>query len=398
MNISDLMDIGELEALCKSCTALTGVPTTLLDREGAVLIAAGWQDICIRFHRAHPVTAARCLKSDTVRSGHVATGERYTAYRCKNGLVTISVPITIQGEHIGDFLIGQFLFAPPDRDFFIRQAEEFGFDADAYLEALGRVPVISEDRVLKMMDFFSHLTHLFNEMALTTKRVRDANAALQTANEQLQAEVEERKWTEEKIRETEHRSAVLLGAIPDLMFVLSRDGEYRDFQVPDIRLLALPPGEIIGKNIRDAGFTPDQVDTILQAIGRAIETEELQCLEYELAVPSGIGQFEARLLALSDREVLCIVRDITERKQAEAIRMRAFQQIERNIEQIAVLADHVRQPLQVIQGMADLTDDAKATKTISNQVERINDYIRELDQGWIESRKIRTFLQRHEML
>ncbi len=172
----------------------------------------------------------------------------------------------------------------------------------------------------------------------------------------------------------------------------------RDFQVPDVRLLALPPDEIIGKNIRDAGFSPESADAILQAIGRAIETAELQCLEYELAVPSGIRQFEARLLALNEREVLCIVRDITERKQSEAIRMRAFEQIERNIEQIAVLADHVRQPLQVIQGMADLTDDAKATETISNQVERINDYIKELDQGWIESRKIRTYLQRHELL
>ncbi len=226
MNLSDLMDIDELEALCKSFSALTGVSTTILDREGTILVAAGWQDICTHFHRVHPVTAARCLKNDTILSGHVATGERYAIYQCKNGLVTISVPITIQGERIGYFVIGQFFFEPPDRDFFIRQAEEFGFDTDTYLEALAKVPIISKDRVLKMMDFFSHLARLFSEMALITKRVRDANAALQTANEQLKAEVEERGYVEEQIQETEHRNAVLLGAIPDLMFVLSRDGEY----------------------------------------------------------------------------------------------------------------------------------------------------------------------------
>ncbi|WP_214041061.1 PAS domain S-box protein [Methanoculleus sp.] len=130
-------------------------------------------------------------------------------------------------------------------------------------------------------------------------------------------DITDRKRAEERIREAEHRSAVLLGAIPDLMFVLSREGEYRDFQVPDVRLLALPPDEIIGKNIRDAGFSPESLDAILQMIRRAIDTRELQRVEYELAVPSGIRQFEARLLALNDREVLCIVRDIADQKRVE---------------------------------------------------------------------------------
>ncbi|MDN7024259.1 PAS domain S-box protein [Methanoculleus sp. FWC-SCC1] len=398
MNISDLVDIGDLEALCRSFTDLTGAPTAVLDREGAILIETGWQEICARFHRTHPGTAARCLKSETVPGMQPDTKEGYALYRCRNGLVSVSVPITIRGERIGYFVTGQFLLEPPDRDFFVRQAEEFGFDTDAYLEALGKVPILSKEYVLKMMDFFSRLAHLFSDMALTTKNVRDTNAALQEANERLHYEMEERRQVEEKIREAEHRNAVLLGAIPDMMFVLSRDGEYRDFQVPDLQLLALPADEIIGKTIRDAGFAPEAVDAILKAIERALATEELQYIEYQLAVPSGLRQFEARLLALNDREVLCIVRDITERKQAERIRIQAFEQIERNIEQIAVLADHIRQPLQVILGMADLSGEERVMETIHDQVTRINDCIKELDRGWIESRKIRTFLQRHELL
>ncbi len=139
----------------------------------------------------------------------------------------------------------------------------------------------------------------------------------QPANLAIFRDISDRKLAEERIRQAEHRSAVLLGAIPDLMFVLSREGEYRDFQVPDVRLLALPPDEIIGKNIRDVGFSPESLDAILQMIRRAIDTRELQRVEYELAVPSGIRQFEARLLALNDQEVLCIVRDITDQKRVE---------------------------------------------------------------------------------
>ena len=47
--------------------------------------------------------------------------------------------------------------------------------------------------------------------------------------------------------------------------------------------------------------------------------------------------------------------------------------------------------------MADLLEDGTAVATIQRQVERINGYIRELDQGWVESREVREFLRKHEL-
>jgi PAS domain S-box-containing protein len=90
-----------------------------------------------------------------------------------------------------------------------------------------------------------------------------------------------------------------------------------------------------------------------------------------------------------------VVRDITDRLQAEEVRKRAVDQINHNIEQFAVLGDHIRQPLQVILGMTDLIEDER-TDVIVQQVRRINNVIQQLDQGWIESRKIRAYLRRHE--
>jgi His Kinase A (phosphoacceptor) domain. len=94
--------------------------------------------------------------------------------------------------------------------------------------------------------------------------------------------------------------------------------------------------------------------------------------------------------------VQAVGRDITERKQTEQLNRQAFEQIERNIEQFAALGDHIRQPLQVILGMADLADDPKTSAVIHDQVERINEYIRQLDLGWVESREVRAFLRRHD--
>ena len=89
------------------------------------------------------------------------------------------------------------------------------------------------------------------------------------------------------------------------------------------------------------------------------------------------------------------MQDITGRIETERLRQRAYEQINMNIEQFAILGDHVRHPLQVIMGMADLVGGEKA-EVIATQVKRINSIVRQLDQGWLESRKIREFLKRNE--
>ena len=70
---------------------------------------------------------------------------------------------------------------------------------------------------------------------------------------------------------------------------------------------------------------------------------------------------------------------------------------ERNIAQFAILADHVRHPLQVIMGVADLLDDEESAEKLREQVRRINARVLELDREWMESRQIREFLKRYEL-
>ncbi len=92
--------------------------------------------------------------------------------------------------------------------------------------------------------------------------------------------------------------------------------------------------------------------------------------------------------------VLSISRDISERRRTEESRRQAFDQIEQNIEQFATLGDQVRQPLQVITGLARM-DDSRYSAEIAGQAAVINALIDRLDQGWIESEKVRRFLRRH---
>jgi ligand-binding sensor protein len=71
MKFKDLVDIGVLRELCESFTALTGAVTAILDLEGNILVATGWQRICTEFHRVNPQTASRCRQSDTILAGRL---------------------------------------------------------------------------------------------------------------------------------------------------------------------------------------------------------------------------------------------------------------------------------------------------------------------------------------
>ncbi len=89
-----------------------------------------------------------------------------------------------------------------------------------------------------------------------------------------------------------------------------------------------------------------------------------------------------------------VIRDITDKKEAERTQIQALIQIDRNIEQFAILADNIRNPLQVIVGYSALSTDEHTTEIVE-QVDRINEIIKQLDQGWIDSDNVRRFLRRN---
>ncbi len=187
MKFSEIVDIDELQRICESFTAMTGAVMAILDLEGTILVATGWKEICTRYHRENTCTARRCQESDTVLASQLKAGEKYNVYKCKNGLVDVAVPIFVEGEHVANFFTGQFLFEPPDVDYFINQAKEFGFDQTAYLNALNQVPIFSESKVKSMMDFFTQFAQLIGNVGLTQKRLEESNVQLLNAKNAAEA-------------------------------------------------------------------------------------------------------------------------------------------------------------------------------------------------------------------
>jgi diguanylate cyclase (GGDEF)-like protein/PAS domain S-box-containing protein len=147
--LSDLLDFSIIKRLADANFRASGVPMSIIDvYDGSILVQAGWTELCINFHRANPNSNKRCVESDTAIVGCLAAGDAHR-YKCKNGLWHIALPIVVAGKHMATMFLGQFLFEGevPDREYFIHQGREFGYELDAYLAALDKMRVFSREQV-----------------------------------------------------------------------------------------------------------------------------------------------------------------------------------------------------------------------------------------------------------
>ncbi|MDT8394014.1 MAG: PAS domain S-box protein [Bacteroidales bacterium] len=165
-DILHLIDFKRIDALLEGFNKSTGFVTAILDLEGKVLSKSGWRLICTDFHRVNPETSKRCTISDAELANEMLGGKKYHCYSCHNGLMDAAVPLVIKGEHVANLFTGQFFFEKPDINFFKKQAKEFGFDEQKYLEALSKVPVVSKEKVKVVMDFLLNMTQLIGDLAL----------------------------------------------------------------------------------------------------------------------------------------------------------------------------------------------------------------------------------------
>ena len=209
-------------------------------------------------------------------------------------------------------------------------------------------------------------------------------------------EMQNALWeSEERFREIAQRSF-------DMIYTCYADRGITYISPAVTRILGYTPEEMIGVQCSD--YVLDETwPAWLEASARIARGESVEGLVVALRRKDGtIAAVEMNESPITENGkvvgVQTVGRDISDRKRYENLRLQAFYQIEQNIEQFAVLADHIRLPLQVILGMADLIDDEEASEKIRMQVDRINGIVKQLDRGWVESREIREFLRRNELV
>lgn len=186
LELNDIIDAPSIQKLMDNFYELTQVPMAIIDRNGKVLVGVGWQDICTKFHRVHPVTCANCLESDTNLTRGIPEGE-FMLYKCKNNMWDIATPVIIGGEHKGNLFMGQFFFdtEPIDYSLFRDQARQYGFAEQEYLEALEKAPRINHEKLEHAKAFFLNLSHSISQLSYSNIKLARAITQQQMVEEAL---------------------------------------------------------------------------------------------------------------------------------------------------------------------------------------------------------------------
>jgi len=211
-------------------------------------------------------------------------------------------------------------------------------------------------------------------------------------------DITERRERENAIIESEKRYRELVESISDVLFTLSPEGILTYISPSVYQQYDVSVEDIIGRSMDD--FIPEsEHDKVLDVFTRALLGEKIN-LEVDILIPNGkTGTVRILAKPVYDDGVITsisgIMSDITDKKQVEILKLKAFQSIEKNIITLATLNDQIRNPLAIIQILAEDVDE-NTRDDINEQVKIIDSIVDELDKGWIESTKVRSFLKRFQ--
>lgn len=304
--LSDLLDLNSIQRMADAHYHAAGMPIGIIDAfDGSILVGSGWQDICLRFHRSSPAALQRCQESDDYIKGSLVKGEA-CHYKCRNGLWDIGIPIVVNGRHLATMFLGQFFYEAevPDRQFFIRQADEFGFDLDGYLAALDRVPVLSREKVDSILEYDKALAGFISDLA----------------------EHELRKIeTDEILHESERKFRAIFNQSHQFLGLLSVEGTVLEANASALVFSGVKETDVIGRPFWDTPWwthSPEMQEKIRQAVNRAAEGGFIRFEATHVAADGSLHYIDFSLKPIRDEEgkVFLLIpegRDITELKLAE---------------------------------------------------------------------------------
>jgi PAS domain S-box-containing protein len=210
-------------------------------------------------------------------------------------------------------------------------------------------------------------------------------------------DVSEKKRLEEALKESEELFRKL--AEKSLVGIyLIQDGVFKYVNPKMSELWGYSVEELIGRSSLDF-IHPEDKELVRRNLEARIKGE-IESISYRFRVVRKNGEiryndvYGSRIIYKGKPAVIGTLLDVTEKIKLEKARLEAFRQIEKNIENYAILVDHIRNPLAAILGLAEMEiKDDELRKKFETLVYRIEEIVEKLDKGWLESETVRKFLR-----
>ena len=169
IHLLDLISREKLDGVLRVFTGVTGVAAIIAHTDGSpVSKPHNFTQFCHAYCRSTPEGRKRCHESDRHGGHESVRARRPHIFNCLNaGLIDSAAPVIVEGYHLATILCGQVLEEPLDEETAIQRARAIGVgDFEGYLRELEKIPIMSRERLLAIVNLMAVITQTISELAL----------------------------------------------------------------------------------------------------------------------------------------------------------------------------------------------------------------------------------------
>ena len=233
----DIFNLQDIQKLQDDAAQAMQIACLITSPEGEPITwPSNFTDFCANLVRKSPEGQKHCFLSDKLLGSPSPDGPRIAV--CHSGkLLDAGVSFIVGGKHIGNWLMGQVLSSKlleRKEEEYRQTAVELGINPDTYVQALKKVPVISEKRFQSIAEFVARIASQLSEMGYRSFRQKAELEFRQKVEETINQDYAKMKMQIQKDPMTHLLNKVAIQSSVENYLKLSDAGETDALLIVDI--------------------------------------------------------------------------------------------------------------------------------------------------------------------